>query len=143
LPYFVMALIFALLTQPTAYTLGILPSWLTPYTRQSGIGDALAYYQSRDAVSALSILRIVVRSMTMPFINVAVKMGDVGTLWAERLSPLWLVIAPLGFGFGYLQGLKQRAKINTGILIGVQKKKRQERKERRTRARGNSPERLV
>jgi len=142
-PFLILALIFALMTKPASYSLGILPNWLTAYTRQSGIGDALAYYQTRDPISALSILRIVVRSMTMPFINVAVKMGDAPTLLAERLAPLWVMIAPLGYGFGYGQGLKLRAKINTGIMIGDQKKKRRERKERRARANGKTPERLV
>ena len=143
LPFMLIALVFALLTQPTTYALGVLPGWLTAYTRQSSMGDALAYYQMREGVTALSVLRIVVRSMVMPFINVAVKLGDTPTLWAERLAPLWVLVAPLGYGFGYGQGLKVRAKINTGILIGDQKKKRRERKERRARAQKNTPERLI
>jgi len=142
-PFVLIALVFAILTKPTTYSLGVLPNWLTGDTRQSGIGDALAYYQTREGLTVLSVLRVVVRSMVMPFINVAVKMGDMPTLWAERLSPLWVLIAPLGYGFGYGQGLKLRAKINTGILIGDQKKKRKERKERRARAQKNSPERLI
>lgn len=143
IPFVLIALVFALMTKPTTYSLGVLPNWLTGYTRQSGIGDALAYYQTRDGLTILSILRVVVRSMVMPFINVAVKLGDVPTLWAERLSPLWVLVAPLGYGFGYGQGLKLRAKINTGILIGDQKKKRRERKERRAREQKNAPERLI
>lgn len=143
IPFMMIALVFAIITQPSTYSLGVLPSWLTSYTRQSGMGDALAYYQVHDGVSVLSVLRIVVRSMTMPFINIAVKLGDIPTLWAERLSPLWVLIAPLGYGFGYGQGLKLRAKINTGIVIGDQKKKRRERKERRARAQKNTPERLI
>lgn len=143
-PYFLIALVFAFLAQPARYTLGVLPTWLTGYTRQSAMGDALAYYQVHEGVSALSVLRIVVRGMTMPFITVAVKLGNVATLWSERLSPLWVLIAPLGYGFGYAQGLKARAKINTGILLGDQKKKRKERKERRERAqKGKAPERLI
>ena len=142
-PFMLIALVFALMAQPARYSLGVLPNWLTAFTRQSGIGDALAFYQNREAVTFLSVLRVVVRSLTMPFINVAVKMGTDATLWAERLSPLWVLIAPLGYGFGYRQGLKIRAKINTGIVIGDQRKKRRERKERRARSRSSSPERLI
>lgn len=143
IPFVLLALVFALLTRPETYQLGVLPSWLLPYTRQSGMGDALAYYQAREGVTLLSILRIVVRSMTMPFINVAVKMGDSAALWAERLTPLWVLIAPLGYGLGYRQGLRMRAQINAGILIGDQRKRRKERRERRARAKSSSPQRLV
>ncbi|NLI22617.1 MAG: hypothetical protein GX418_13855 [Clostridiales bacterium] len=143
LPYCLIALVFAFLAQPSTYTLGVLPTWMTSYTRQSGIGDALAYYQSHEGISVAAVLRILVRSMTMPFINVAVKLGVDATLWAERLSPLWVLIAPLGYGFGYAQGLALRRKINTGILIGDQRKKRRERRERKARARRNTPERLI
>ena len=143
LPFVLIALVFAVLAKPTSYALGVLPNWMTAFTRQSGIGDALAFYQNREGITFLAILRVVVRSMTMPFINVAVKLGADATLWAERLSPLWVLIAPLGYGFGYRQGLKIRAKINTGIVIGDQRKKRRERKERRARSRSNAPERLI
>ncbi len=142
-PYLVLTLVFACLTTINTYTLGVLPSWLTHYTRQSGIGDALAYYQSHDGLSALSTLRIIVRSVTLPFINVASKLGDVATLWAERLSPLWVLVAPLGYGFGYAQGKNARDKINTGIAIGEQKKKRRAKRERRERDKKNSPRQLV
>lgn len=142
-PYVMITLVFAFLTELSTYTLGALPSWLTKYTRQSGIGDALAYYQTNAGLSLITVLRIVVRSMTMPFMNIAVKMGDLATLWAERLTPLWVLVAPLGYGFGYMQGLNARARINTGIAIGVQKKKRLERKERRARTQKSNSERLI
>jgi len=142
-PYVLIALVFAFLTQLSTYTLGVLPSWLTRYTRQSGIGDALAYYQDRSGFTAIAILRVAVRSMTLPFMNVAVKLGTDATLWAERLSPLWVLVAPMGYGFGYRQGQKIRTKINTGIAIGVRKKKRNARRERRRRTEKNKPEQLI
>ena len=84
--------------------------------------------------------------MAMPFIGVAVKLGDTATLWAERLSPLWVMIAPLGFGFGYRQGLRVRARIHGGILLGDQKKRRKEKRDRRARngaRHTGKPERLI
>lgn len=142
-PYLLIAIVFACITTPSTYSLGVLPTWLKSYTRQSGIGDALAYYQAREGITALSILRIGVRAMTMPFINIAVKMGSEATLWAERLTPVWLLIAPLGYGFGYMHGIEARTKINTGIAIGDQKKRRRARRERKARANHNTPERLI
>ncbi len=142
-PYLIITLIFACVTTQSTYQLGVLPSWLTRYTRQSGIGDALQYYQGRGGIELITIVRIVVRCMTMPFINVAVGLGDVATLWAERLTPIWVLIAPMGYAYGYAQGIKMRTKINTGIAIGEQKKKRRERKARRERSKSRSPQQLI
>ena len=143
LPFLLVALVFAVLTQPNAYTLGALPSWLTGYTRQSGMGDVLAYYNRQSGITAFLVMKILVRSLTMPFINVAIKLGDTATLWTERLAPLWVLIAPLGYGFGYRQGLRQRIRINTGIAIGDQRKIKRQRKERRARQQSRTPDRLI
>ena len=143
LPFVLIALCYAVVAKPSAYVLGSLPSWLSGYTRQSGIGDALAYYSQRDGLGLYTVLKVVVRSMTMPFINVAVKLGTDATLWAERLAPLWVMVAPLGYGFGYRQGLKQRTQIHTGIAIGDRRKKKRANKERKARQRSQAPERLI
>ena len=133
LPYVLLAAVFALLTSMETYTLGVLPTWLTPYTHQSGIGDALAYYSQQQGIGVLTVLRIAVRSMTMPFIQVALALGKDATLLADRLAPLWVLIAPMGYALGYAQGINVRAKVNTGIAIGDQRKKRKARKEQRMR----------
>jgi len=142
-PFLITAIVFALLAQPTTYSLGVLPQWMDGYARQSELSDALNYYARQEGVSAMAVLRVAVRAMVMPFINVAVKIGDPATLWAERLSPLWVLIAPLGYGIGYGQGLKQRIRINTAIAIGDRKKMRRSRKEHRARVNTREPERLV
>ncbi len=142
-PYFLIALVFACLTQRQYYTVGALPSWITSMTRQSEFGAALSYYATSGGIAPMSILRIVVRAMTMPFINVAVLLGDVPALWAERLSPLLVYIAPLGYALGYRSGVAVRTQINTGIAIGDQKKKRRERRERKARNANRAPERLI
>ncbi len=143
LPFVLVALVFAFMTVKERYALGTLPTWLTPYTRQSGIGDALQYYAQREGITALVVLKIIVRSMTMPFVNVAVKLGTDAVLWCERLSPLWVLVAPLGYGFGYRQGPRLRDRINTGIAIGDQRKMRREKRERKARQRTHAPERLI
>lgn len=143
-PYMLLAFSLALLAVEETYSLGALPGWLTAYTRQSGMGDALAYYREPVITPALLIsLRVAVRSMVMPVINVAVLLGKTAILWAERLSPIWVMLAPLGFGFGYRAGIRQRIKINTGIAIGDQRKKKRERKERRARQKRETPDRLI
>ncbi len=142
-PFFLLTITFAVLTRPAEYRLGTLPGWLRELSWQSEIGDALRYYETGVGMGAMDILRVVARALVMPFVNVAVQMGDAALLWVERLSPLLVLIAPLGFGFGYKAGLRARAKINTSIAIGEAKKKRKEHKERKRRARSDSPQRLI
>lgn len=143
LPYVLIAAVFALLTRPVQYTLGVIPGWISDLTRQSEFGNALSYYSSARGIGWMDVLRIIDRAMVMPFVNVAILLGDQAVLWVERLSPLLVCIAPLGFGIGYRKGLMARIRINTGIAIGDEKKRRRERKERKRRARSDSPERLI
>ena len=143
LPFVVYAAVFAVLTQPASYTLGMLPSWTEPLMRQSEFGDALRYYENVAGIGVMDILRVIDRAMIMPFINVCSYLGDEATLLAERLSPLFVLIAPLSYGLGYTQGKKMRDRINTGIKMGDDKKKRRERKARKQRQRSKTPERLI
>jgi len=142
-PFVLLALVFACLTQPITYRLGALPAWTESLMAQTEFGSALNYYYTQPGMTALDILRIIVRAMIMPFINVAVYLGNDAALLAERLSPLLVLVAPMGYGLGYSQGLNYRAKVNTGIKMGDDKKKRKERKARKQRQRSKAPERLI
>ncbi len=142
-PFLLITLLFAFTAQPIHYTLGALPSWLDGTTQQTHVGEALSYYGMQESNMFLSILRIIVRSMTMPFINVSLLLGSNAVLWAERLTPLWILVAPLAYGFGYRQGPRLRVKINTGIAIGLRNKRRKQRKERKARNAARKPEQLI
>lgn len=143
LPFVLAALYFALNAQPSYYALGALPSWTEGMMRQSEFGDALRYYGQTASIGLMDILRIGVRAAIMPVMSVATFISADAALLAERLSPLFVLIAPLAYGFGYLLGPAQRTKINTGIVEGVEKKRRKERKARRKRSQSKAPERLI
>jgi hypothetical protein len=143
LPYLAVTLVFAFLAQRITYSLGVLPSWVAAPAQQTHVGEALEYYNVFNTSIFMAVLRIVSRAVTMPFISVFLLFGTDGVLWAERLTPLWVCLAPLAYGFGYLQGPKLRIKVNTGIKIGISKKKRKERKERKARSAGSKPEQLI
>lgn len=69
-------------------------------------------------------------------------------LLAERLSPLLVLISPLGYAIGYMRGQQLRDRINTGIKVGDDKKKRREQKARKKRQRqqpraSKGPQQLV
>lgn len=143
LPIVLFTAAFACMAQPITYGLGVLPSWTGGMMAQSEFGDALRYYDVRRGLDALAVMRVVDRALVMPFINVAAALGNSVTLWVERLSPLLVLIAPLGYALGYAQGPAIRTRINTGIKMGDDKKKRRERKARRQRRQSKSPERLI
>jgi hypothetical protein len=142
IPYLLVTLLFAFLAQPILYALGVLPDWLSGVSQQTHVAEALAYYNLQDTPMFIPILRIIVRAMTMPFINVSLSLGTMGVLWAERLSPLWVMIAPLAYAFGYLQGPRLRIRVNTGIAIGLRNKRRKQRRERKARS-TQKPQQLI
>lgn len=143
IPFVLTALVFALLTSEQQYVLGVLPTWTDSLMNQTEFSAGLVYYQTQAGITAMDVLRIIDRAMVMPFVTVAVGVGTKATLLVERLSPLLLLIVPVWYGVGYAQGLEYRTRINTGIQMGDEKKKRRERKERKKRQRSTAPERLI
>ena len=143
LPLVFMTAVFACLTKPLFYSLGGLPTWTQNLARQNEFGDALQYYANRPSIGWMDIYRILVRAMVMPFIQLASPFGAIAVFWVERISPLLICIAPLGFGFGYQNGLQLRVRVHTGILIGDKKKKQKERREKRQRRNSEESKRLV
>jgi hypothetical protein len=144
LPFLVLAIVQAIVAEKTYYTLGVLPSWTEEMRLQDEFSGALQYYAQQPAATWQDVLRAIVRGMCLPMMSIARSIGGTdGMLIAERLAPLFVLIPALCYGFGYLTGPSVRAKINTGIKIGVEKKKRKQRKERRRRQASNTPERLI
>lgn len=143
LPFVLFAIVFACLTDKVSYQLGALPAWTQTMMNQTEFAAPLAYYGAQSGMDAVSIMRIMDRAMIMPFVSVVTIYGANAVLLAERLSPLFILIAPMGYAVGYAMGQVQRDRINTGIKMGDDKKKRKERKARKQRQRSNAPERLI
>ena len=143
IPFIIICVIYAFMAKRWSYQLGVLPGWMDTMLAHNEIGDALSYYQVTRSINAEDIFRIIVRCLTMPFINIGNVFGKQAVLWVERLSALFVLVGPMGFGIGYSRGHALRTRINTGIMQGVEKKKRKERKARRQRQRSSSPERLI
>ena len=148
-PFVLFALVFAFITEPVYYSLGVLPSWTDGLMSQTEFSSGLAYYSSSAGISAMDWMRIADRAMIMPFINIASPIGAQAVLLAERLSPLLVLISPMGYAYGYLRGRHLRDLINTGIKVGDERKKKREQKARRKRQRQQAqkrtkgPEQLV
>ncbi len=143
LPFMILCIIYAFMAKRWAYTLGVLPGWMDNMLLHDEMKDALSYYTQTAAFGAEDALKIIVRCLIMPFINIADVFGHDAVLLTERLSALFVLVAPMGFGAGYSRGHVLRTRINTGIQQGVEKKKRKERKARKKRQRSSAPERLI
>lgn len=129
LPLLILTGFFAVVTQKQTYSLGVLPDWLDAYVYDTDIRLALSYYKQVPKGHISDILRVPVRILLMPFLSFFDLNNPSQMLLVERLSPLFISILPMAYGFGYMQGPKARAKVHAGIKEGTLKKKRKARKE--------------
>ena len=146
-PFVIFAAVFACMTETVYYSLGALPSWMDGLMNQTEVYTSLAYYEAAEPVSALGIMRVIDRAMIMPFVNIATYFGPEAVVLVERLSPLLVLVSPVGYGIGYLGGQHLRDQVNTGIKVGDDRKKKREMKARKKRQRQQrapkKPEQLV
>lgn len=140
LPFFLCALVLAVIAQQQFYGLSALPNWLEPYTRRSDIGNALAYYSVTDPMGVESVLRLIVRAMMMPLVSIVGTSDSAALLTLERLSPLVALIPAVFHGIGYTRGVQARTQVHSSIAAANRKYKRKEKKKQQRRARG--PEQL-
>ena len=141
--YVLIALALAIFTKEQTFTLGALPQWITQYQRRAEIGNALAYYQNSVGMEWIDYVRIAVRVMIMPFVNIVGTGSSLNLLWLERFSPLLVLLAPMGYALGYLRGPDARTQVHTDIAASNRKKKRQEKKKAQQRRQQKGPEQLI
>lgn len=122
LPFVLLCLYFALTTKIQYYSLGSLPTWLDSYLEQSQLGIALRYYKQESNIGFDNLLRLLVRSMNIPYIAIVNSLGAKALLWVEHLSPLLILIIPSAYGFGYLRGEQARVNVNKAIATGQKRK---------------------
>lgn len=136
-----VCLAYAVTAVKDTYTLGVLPSWLKAYETRQDIGLALSYYQDRAVFGLWDVLRLFVRLMVFPFINIAGSGNAGAVLLVERLSPLLVFLAPLGYALGYLRGEDYRARVHGGIAANARRAARKQRK--KAQPRRQEPRQLV
>ena len=129
LPLLVACLVFAFMTRESRYSLGTLPSWLSVFQERADIGLALSYYSETTRLQALDFLRLLVRLLIFPYMNLAGAGDTAAVLLVERLSPLLLSVAPLSYGIGYSRGEHYRAMVHGGIAANKRKAARQQKKQ--------------
>lgn len=140
LPLLIVALVFAVIASEQRYALGGLPSWLGAYERRAEIGLALSYYHEAQSLGLESILRIIIRLLLFPYVNMVGTDSPSLLLMVERLSPLLLLIIPMGYAAGYLRGPALRARVHGAISADS---RRRVRREKRVRVQRKEPKNLV
>lgn len=133
IPIFVCAVALALTAQKVMSSAGMLPSWLESLERREEIGGALASYHVGATLSATDVLRLIIRMLTMPYINMVGTENKDALLLIERLSPLLVLLPGVSFGVGYLGGVNVRSRVHADIEAGKRKIKRRQQRERRQR----------
>ncbi len=143
LPWFVAAVMLAVLAKPYTYQLQDLPTWLDYYRTRADIGDALAYYLVKPGWGVLDTVRVITRTALMPLANIATSLGNQAVYWLEKLSPLLVLTLPAAYAAGYLRGPALQRRIQAYHQQAKQKQlrrvARKQKKERDKFQRENGP----
>lgn len=142
-PALICAVLLAVIAQKQFTGLGSLPTWITTLQRQPEMADALAIYETTGVLTMEDILRMIVRMLILPYVNMVGAENRDGLLLLERLSPLAVLLPAVSYGLGYLRGVDVRTRVHTDIAMGKRKHDRREKKRRQAKARvHNGPEQL-
>ena len=135
-------MILALVAQRQMSGVGTLPSWVGSIEKRPEFGAALAVYHETGSLTIESVMRLIVRMTTMPFVNMIGADNSDGMLLMERISPVLNLLPAAAYGIGYINGVGVRTTVHTNIALGKKKAKRKQAKERRDRTQRRGPEQL-
>lgn len=141
LPALVCCVLLAMVAKQQYTSIGVLPSWISTLERQSETAGALAMYSVTEPMDLESVMRVIVRMLIMPFVNMVGTDNREGLLLLERLSLLPMLLPGISYGVGYLQGENIRSQVHTSIAAGKRKQARKDKKRRQARA-NKAPEQL-
>lgn len=141
LPLLLCSVALACIAERQMTNLGALPGWVGGIEGRQEIGNALAYYHDGGSMTIETVLRLVVRMTTMPFVNMIGASDKDAMLILERVSPLINLIPAVVYGICYAAGVSVRTGVHTSIALGKKKAKRKQAKERKARMQ-RGPEQL-
>ena len=133
IPMLICAVILACVAQRQMSGIGALPGWIKTFQRRSEIGEALAFYNNIDPMTLEDSMRLVIRMLLMPLVNIIGIENKEGILRMEQLSVFPLLLPALSYGLGYLRGTDVRTGVHTAIAAGKRKRARKEKKRRQAR----------
>ncbi|MBR1683927.1 MAG: hypothetical protein IJ708_02235 [Clostridia bacterium] len=128
LPFFMCALVLALIAKRQVTGLGALPTWVSSLETREEIGAPLAFYHEGVSLGLEGVLRIIVRLLIMPYVNMVGANNPDGLLILERVSPLLILLPGVFYGIGYTRGVQVRAKVHTDIARNTRKRAKKNQK---------------
>lgn len=114
-PMLFVAIVFSIIAKKIEYQLPSLPQWLNPYLIQTDMGLPLQFYSEKTVLGLEGILRIIVRTMCLPYVSMISPLGNTGLYFVDKLSPILILIVPSGFALGYYFGKSYRVNVNNTI----------------------------
>ncbi len=142
LPFLILSLIYALTVQRQQFALPALPSWVGAFEGERDFMLPLQYYQATEPFTAGVVLRVIMRLLLYPYINLVGARNASLTLLVDRLSPLALLVPYLGYVVGYLRGRHSRAMLH-GSMAAADRKKRRKARMAARKAKAKSKTELV
>ncbi len=124
LPVLILSTVYALTVERQAFSLPTLPAWVSNYSGQEDFILPLKYYEADTTVTAGQILRVVMRLLIYPYINIVGARNADGALLMDRLSPLTQSLPYLMYALGYLRGRHSRAMMHGSMAAADRKKRR-------------------
>lgn len=115
IPLLLLTVPYAVSAVKRVYVLQGLPKWVSGYSSQSEIWLPLSFYQQPGSLTVMDILRLIVRVLTFPFVNIATADNADAMLLVDRLSPLLVILPLVGYPLGYLTGPRSRAMVHGDI----------------------------
>lgn len=131
IPVVICAVLLAVMAKRQMTSIGALPSWMAAYENRAEIGNALSFYHQEAGFALIDGLRVGVRLLMMPIVNMVNAYGPDAMLTLERLSPVVLLVPALCYGLGYTQGVNARKQVHLGIAEGEAKRKKKEKRQRK------------
>ena len=131
---FLMAAFLALTTRRLMTTPGVLPSWVTSVGRAE-VSEPLAFYTAVEPMTATGFVRVLVRMILMPFVNLIGAENSDSLLILERLSPLLVLLPGVAYGLGYQRGTVVRTRVHTDIAEGRRKAAKKAKRQKKARQR--------
>lgn len=132
IPFFICAVILAATASEVTSTIGGLPSWVSGIHTDE-FKDGIAFYSMQDPINVTDVMRVVIRLLIMPLVNIFDSSNAGSMLLMERLSPLFVMIPGVMYGAGYIRGKAVRTAVHSAVAAGKKKRAKKERRERKQR----------
>ncbi len=128
LPILILAVMYALTAVRQTLTLTALPGWVSGYSYQKEFAAPLQYYMTSDPLTVQQALRIVMRLLIYPYVNLVGARSTDAVLLIDRLAPLTLSLPYIGYAVGYLRGRYSRAMVHGSVAAARRKRGKKVRK---------------